>query len=115
MLFDKEVMFADKLDVAGTPTDVDLGDSRMGHGERIRISVSVEAGVTGLTGLSLQDSADGSAFSALFTWTGNLAGETQEFIVPADCQRYLRLVLAGTVTGGNWTAGIVMEGAQSNA
>ena len=97
MIFDKDVMFADALDVAGTPIDVDLEKSRLGHGEIIRISVSVEEGVTGMTGLSLQDSTDGSSFEALFTWTGNLAGETQEFAVPKDCQRFLRLYLAGTV------------------
>jgi len=113
MIFDKSVMFADNLDVGGTPENIDLGKSRMGHGERIRISVSVDAGVTGMTGLSLQDSSDGSSFAALFTWTGNLAGETQEFIVPADCQRYLKLNLAGSVANGNWTAGIVLEGSQS--
>ena len=115
MIFDKEVMFADDLDVAGTPTDVDLGKSRSGWGEPLRISVSVDKSVTGMTGLSLLDSEDGSSFEALFTWTGQLAGETQEFMVPGDCRQYLRLNLAGSVTGGNWTAGIVLApGSQSN-
>ena len=113
MIYDKAVMFADALDVAGTPTDVDLESIGAGPGEVLRIAVTVGEGVTGMTGLSLTDSADGSSFSALFTWTGNLAGQTQEFTVPQDAARYLRLNLAGTVTGGVWTAGIVMPGTQS--
>lgn len=115
MIYDKEVMFADNLAVGGTPGDVDLEDTGMGPGEPIRISVTVGAGVTGMTGLTLQDSADGSSFSDLFSWTGNLAGQTQEFMVPGDARRYLRLRLVGTVANGNWTAGIVMApGSQSN-
>jgi len=113
MIFDKAVMFADGLDVAGTPNDVDLEAVGAGPGEILRISVTVSEGTTGMTGLSLTDSADGSSFSALWTWTGDLAGKTQEFTVPQDVARYLRLNLAGNVTGGTWTAGIVMPGTQS--
>ncbi len=113
MIYDKEVMFADALDVGGTPDDVDLESIGAGPGEILRIAVTVDEGVTGMTGISLQDSEAGSSFDALFTWTGDLAGKTQEFTVPQDAARYLRLVLAGTVANGNWTAGIVMPGTQS--
>ncbi len=114
MIFDKAVMFADNLDVAGSPDDVDLEDVGMGPGQPMVINVAVESGVTGVTGISLQDSADGSSFDALFTWTGDLAGRPMKFYVPEDCRRYLRLNLAGTVAGGNWTAGITLEGSSSN-
>jgi len=114
MIFDNEVMFANELDVAGSPNDIDLEQARRGYGKPIEIAVQVDEGVTGMTGLSLQDSDDGSAFDALVTWTGDLAGKNQTFRVPADARRYLRLNLAGTVAGGNWTAGVVLEGAQSN-
>jgi len=66
-----------------------------------------------MTGLSFQDSADGSAFEALLTHTADLAGETLEIEMPSDTRRYLRCYLAGTVSGGNWTAGIVLPGVQT--
>jgi len=115
MLFDDHAQFAFKLPVDGTPTDIDTNTMKPGPGEALRIVVSVEPGVTGATGLSLQDSVDGSAFSALFTWTGDPAGKTLEFFVPTDAERYLKLNLAGTVTGGNWTAGICLAGTQTNS
>ena len=116
MILDKETMFADNLDVAGTPDDIDTGMDKFpgpGPGKCLKIFLSVDEGVTGCTGLSLQDSADGSSFSALWTWTGDPAGQTLEFNVPSDAERHLRLVLAGSVAGGNWSAGIVLPGVQT--
>ena len=113
MILDKETMFADNLDVGGTPNVVDLGDVLPGRGNPITAFITVGEGVTGMTGWSLQDSADGSSFEAFQTYTGNLAGKTQRFEIPSDVRRYVRLQLAGSVSGGNWSAGIVLPGVQT--
>jgi hypothetical protein len=115
MIFDAHAMFADNLPVDGTPTDLNTAALKPGPGEALRIVVSVEPSVTGATGLSLQDSDDGAAFSALFTWTGDPAGQTIELFVPTDARQHLRLNLAGTVANGNWTAGICLAGTQTNS
>jgi hypothetical protein len=113
MILDKEALFADNLDVGGTPTNLDTGIVSPGKGKCLKIFATADSAVTGITGMSLQDSADGTNFSALFTWTGDIAGDQVELEVPSDAERYLKLNLAGTVAGGNWTAGIILPGAQS--
>jgi hypothetical protein len=113
MIIDHDALFAHMLPVDGTPTDLDLESVSPGPGEPLLLFVTVDPGVTGMTGLSLTDSADGTAFTAFWTWTGNLAGGTLEIRIPSDAQRYVRLNLAGTVAGGNWSAGFVLEGNQT--
>ena len=113
MIIDHEALFAHMLDVGGTPTDLDLGSVRPGPGEPLLLFVSVDPSVTGMTGLSLQDSDDGSSFSAFWTWTGDLSGGTLEIRIPSDARRFVRLNLAGTVANGNWSAGFVLEGTQT--
>jgi len=114
MILDKEALFADKLDVGGTPTNLDTGIINPGKGKCLRLFATADEAVTGITGLSLQDSDDGSTFSALFTWTGDIAGSQIELEVPSDARRYLKLNIAGSASGGNWTAGIILPGAQSS-
>ena len=116
MILDKETLFADDIAVDGTPVDIDTGVDDFpgpGPGQPLKLFVSVTEGTTGATGVSLQDSDDGSSFSALFTWTGDPAGRTVELTVPSDARRHLRLNIAGTVSGGNWSAGIVLPGVQT--
>ena len=113
MILDKNALFADALDVGGTPNDLDLGSIRPGPGKCLTCFITVDEGVTGMTGWSLQDSDDGSTFEAYQTYTGDLAGKTQQFEIPSDVRRHVRLNLAGTVSGGNWSAGIVLPGIQT--
>jgi len=115
MILDKDALWADNLDVGGTPTDLDLGAmGALGHGkgEPITCFATADEGVTGLTGLSVQDSADGSSFEALLTITEDFTGSTVQFQLPSNTRRYVRCNLGGTVSGGNWTAGIVLPGVQ---
>ena len=114
MILDKNALWADNLDVGGTPTDLDLGTVRPGPGETLKCFITVDEGVSGMTGWSLQDSDDGSSFTAFQTYTGNLAGKTQQFELPSDIKRHVRLNLAGSVSGGNWSAGVVLEGVQTS-
>ena len=114
MILDANTLFADALDVGGTPNDIDTGILKPGPGNCLTCFITVDEGVTGCTGFSLQDSADGSSFEALMTITENPAGKTLQFEVPSNARRYLRLVLAGTVSGGNWTAGLVLPGVQTS-
>lgn len=113
MILDAHALFANDIPVDGSPEDLDTEVLAPGPGEPIRMFISVDDGVTGMTGISLQDSDDNSNFSALFTWTGDLAGKSLELFVPSDARRYLRLNIAGTVAAGNWTAGITLAGVQS--
>ena len=115
MIFDDHAQFAFKLPVGDTPTDIDTKTLNPGPGEALRIVVSVEPGVTGATGLSLRDSADGTSFNDLVTLVSNPAGLTLELFVPTNAERYLRLGLTGSAAGGNWTAGICLAGTQSNS
>ena len=114
MILDKEALFADKLASDGTPTDLDLGSVRPGPGRLVKMFITVSADVSGMTGFSLTDSDDGSTFAALLTHTENLAGKTLEIDLPSDVRRYVRCNLAGSVSGGNWTAGVVLPGVQTN-
>jgi len=113
VILDKDTLFADALDVGGSPNDIDTGVLKPGPGKCLTGFVSVEEGVSGCTGFSIQDSADGSTFEALMTITENPAGKTIQFEIPSNARRYLRCNLAGTVSGGNWTAGIVLPGIQT--
>lgn len=114
MIIDNNSNWAFNLDVGGSPNDLDLASIRPGPGQPLTAFITVDEGVTGMTGWSLQDSDDGSNFEAYQTYTGDLAGETQQFEIPSDVRRYVRLNLAGTVSGGNWSAGIVLPGVQTN-
>ena len=115
MILDKNMLFADNIAVDGTPNDLDLETVNPGPGKCINIFVSVNAGVTGMTGVSFQDSDDGTTFAALLTHTGDGAGKTLQIELPSDVRRYVRCNLAGTVSGGNWSAGVVLPGIQTSA
>ena len=114
MILDKNALFADAIASDGTPVDLDLATVRPGPGEPLKCFITVSDDVSGMTGWSIQDSADGSTFEAYQTYTGNLAGQTQEFELPSDVRRYVRLNLAGSVSGGTWSAGVVLPGVQTN-
>ncbi len=114
MILDKNALFADALAVGGTPSDLDLGVVRPGPGESLTGFITVDEDVTGMTGYTLQDSEDGSTFADFLAYTGNLAGKTQQFEIPSNVRRYVRLRLTGTVANGNWSAGIVLPGVQTN-
>ena len=115
MILDREALFADKLDVAGTPNVIDTGILHPADGEPLIIFVQVDAGVTGCTGCSLRHSDDGTNDLPLMTITDDeMAGKIIHFTVPSSkTKRYLHLFLAGTVSGGTWTAGVVLPGVQS--
>jgi len=114
VILDKEALFADGLASEGTPTDLDLGSVRPGPGRLVKMFITVSDDVAGMTGFSITDSDDGSNFSALITHTANLAGQTLELDLPSDVRRYVRCNLAGSVSGGTWTAGVVLPGIQTN-
>lgn len=112
MILDNETLFADNLDVTAATTVLDTEITSPGPGEEINIFAVADSTVTGITGLTLEHSADNSTFSTLLSWSGDLAGALVVLQVPSTAKRYLRLSLAGTVAGGNWTAGISMKGIQ---
>ena len=114
MILDKNALFADGIASDGSPVDLDLAAIRPGPGMPIKCFITCSDDVSGMTGWSLQDSDDGSTFEAYQTYTGDLSGKTQEFELPSDVRRYVRLNLAGTVTGGTWTAGVVLPGVQTS-
>ena len=114
MILDKTMMFADALAYNGTPTVLDLGSIKKGPGEPLKVFISGSPTLAGATGFVISDGPTAAAGNALITEMGTLAGKTIEIQLPSDVDRYVKVVLAGTVTAGTWSAGIVLPGVQTN-
>lgn len=108
-------MIADDLAYNGTPDDIDLGNTKAGPGNPINIWVKGD-GIVGATGLTVTDGATTTAGDALMTIVCTAAEINAGigFQVPENVQRYLKVALAGTVSAGSWSCGVVQNGGQSN-
>jgi len=115
MFLDNETLFADDLPF-GTPdgAEIDLGSVRPGPGNPIKCFLTVSADMTGMTGVSVKDAAVSPADEALLTVTEDTAGQTIEFELPSNTQRFVTVSLAGTLGVGTWSCGIVLPGVQTN-
>lgn len=116
MILDKDMLWADDLAYNGTVEILDLGSVRPGPGEKLKCFITGTA-LAGVTGVTVAHGDTSSSLATLVTLAFTAAminGGPIEFELPSNIKRYVRLNLAGTVTAGTWTAGIVMEGVQTN-
>lgn len=114
MMLDNTLKIADNLAFGSASTVIDLGEAKTGRGEPIRLVVSGSASLAGATGITITDGATNAAADALATKICTLAGQTHEFILPSDVNRYLKVVLAGAPSAGTWNCFVVAEPVQSN-
>jgi len=120
MIFDKTQMAADDLAHDGTVTEIDLGNPEAGRGEPITINFQGHS-LTTATSISVDiktSATSGSGHASDQLIAGLSAAEANKGLsltLPANAgvKRYLLMVLTGT-TGGTFTCGIVMGGAQNN-
>jgi len=115
MILDKDMLIADDLAHNGTPTAIDLGAVRPGPGQPIKMFVRTSATMAGATGIVITDGATSAAADAHSTITMSLnGGAIEEFELPSDISRYVKVSLAGTTTAGTWSCGVVLPGVQTN-
>ena len=114
MILDNDTMIADGLAHDGTPTVIDLGPTRPGPGNPIKLFVSGSADLAGATGLVITDGTTVTAADALITHTATLAGVTIEIELPSDVAQYVQADLVGTTSAGTWSCGVVLPGVQTN-
>lgn len=115
MILDNTLLFADSLAYGGTPTVLDLGGTGRGKGNPIKCFFTTEVALTGCTGIIVTDGATSSPADALLTLdeADYAAVGTYEFYLPSTVNRYVTIALEGTVSAGQYSSGIVMEGVQS--
>ena len=68
------------------------------------------------TGLTITDGATPSAADALITLTASAAelNAGLEVTLPSHTRRYVKVALAGTVSAGTWTCGVILDQGQIN-
>lgn len=116
MILDKDTMWANGLAHGGTVTEIDLQTVRPGPGEPIRCFVH-GVGLVGATGIAITDGAATGSLASLMTLPMTAAEMNAgpiEFMLPAECKRYVEVNLTGTTSAGTWSAGIVLAGVQTN-
>ena len=114
MILDKECMVADDLAYNGTADTLDTERVSPGPGQPIKMFVQ-GSGLSGATGLTITDSADGSTFAAHSTIVADFVSGLVEFELRSDVARYVKFALTGTVTAGTWNCGVVLPGNQTAA
>jgi hypothetical protein len=116
MLLDKLAMFADDLAYDGTSTVVDLQSVRPGPGEPVKIWIQGSASLTACTGVAITDGATSSAADAFLTYVCTLPGKIVQLELPSDVARYVKLTLTtgSSLSAGTWSAGVTLEGVQTN-
>lgn len=112
MIIDKELIAAKNLAYTGTADTIDFGVKGVGPGEPVTVCVAGH-GLTGATGVNVEDSDDGSTFNTAMTVDADIVDGKVFFTLPSDIKRYVTFSLAGTVTAGTWDAYIVLD-AQTN-
>lgn len=116
MILDKDTLWADDLAHNSTAEVLDLGSVRPGPGEKLKCFIQ-GASLAGVTGVTIDHGDADNSLSTLVTLAYDadaLNAGPIEFLLPSDIKRYVQLVLTGTTSAGTWTAGIVMEGVQTN-
>ena len=115
MFLDNEVLWADALAYGGTPTVLDLGSTSPATGKPINCFITTLTALTGCTGLVITDGATNSAADDLMTLDDPMAAVgTVYFTLPAKTLRFVKITLEGTVSAGTFTAGVMLDGAQTN-
>ena len=117
MILDKAVLLADDQAYSTAASSVlDLGTTRSGPGEKVKLFVQGSADLATCTGFTITDGATNSAADALITHIGTLAGKIIEVDLPSDVARYVKVTIttATSLTAGTWTCGVVMPGVQTN-
>lgn len=111
MLLDNDLLFADSLAYNGTPEVLDLGNAFAGPGKPIKCFFNTEVALTGCTGIIVTDGATSAAADDLMTLDDTIyaAVGLYEFHLPAATLRYVTIALEGTVSAGQFSAGIVMD------
>ena len=116
MILDKETMFADALAFGGTPESLDLEAVRPGPGQPIKCFFTTLTTLTAATGISILDAAVLPADEAVMSITGiPAAGETIEFDLPSSVLQFVTIAIAGSVSAGSYSCGIVLPGVQTSA
>lgn len=114
MIIDKSLMIADGLAYNGAPTVINLGKPKMGKGEPITLMVMGSANLAGCTGITITDGATVAAADAHETQVLTLAGQTHRITLRNDVNQYVKVALAGSVTAGTWSCGVVAGAVQTN-
>ena len=116
MILDKETMFADNLDVAGTPTVVDtMFLQKDWGGEPLTLFVSVGANAVDVPGFVIKhgDTPNPDDMVSLYSHQTDMVGQTVQFNLMVHHKRYLGCWLGGTATAGDkWSAGIILPSAE---
>lgn len=107
MFLDDTLMIADALAYNGTPTVIDLRKAGIGPGEKVRMIIIGSSDLAGATGYTVTDGTTNAASTAHASHTCTLAGKSIEFVLNQDVSQYVNVALAGTVTAGTWTCGVI--------
>lgn len=117
MILDNELLVADDLAHGGTVTAINLGTTKPGPGERIRMFAIGNGSLAGATGLAITDcdTEDGSYEAVMsITCTNAELNAGVYFELPTVIQQYVKVDLAGSTSAGAWTCGVIMPGSQTN-
>lgn len=110
MILDKETLFADVAAFDDTPATIDLGAIRPGPGKAIKCFFTTHTVLTAATGIQLLDAAVLPADENLELITPIPAvGETIEFSIPSSALQFVTIAIAGVVSAGTYSSGIVMD------
>lgn len=107
MILDNETMFGDGA-AYNASAELDLDAVRPGPGQPIKCFFTTDTALTNGTVVQVLDAAVSPADEALLAFAIPAVGETVEFELPSDTQRFVKLSIT-SATAGTFTAGIVMD------
>lgn len=115
MIFDKENMFMDKIDVTAIPAMSDVVANGAGgdavNSLNLVVVVAAASGGSGVISAILE-TADDEGFTAplaLGTYTNVTGKPVIKVKLPIGCKKYLRIKPTTTYTAGAMTAGLVSD------
>jgi len=117
MILDNDLLWADSLAFGGVPTVLDLGNAGVGPGQPIKCFFTTEVALAGVTGVILTTGATNVAADDLITLDSSIfaAVGTYEFDLPSNTKQFVKLALEGVPAAGQFSAGVVLPGVQSNS
>jgi len=114
MILDNNTLFGDKLAYDGSIATIDLGTANPGKGKPIKCFFIAHSAMTSMTAIAVLDAAVLPADEAVMTVVGLPGvGETIEFELPSTVLQFVTIALTAAAAG-NFSAGIVLEGNQTN-
>ena len=115
MILDKTTLFADGIAFGTAATEIDLGNAAAGPGKPIKCFFIAHTVMTAMTAITVLDAPHTVPDEALMTVAAvaPAAGTTIEFDLPSTTQQFVNIAVTGA-TAGTYSAGIVLEGVQTN-